>query len=225
MKTKDYRLTGWLYLAVIICAGLSQGYIRTGVLIPGDPLANAASILKHEELYRLGLSLDLIAFIIDAIISVLLYQMFKSYNKSLAMASSALRLIAHPAIGTLSLLNHYLALEVLGGSDYLGAFSSEHLASLSALFSQAHHYGYLIAGGFFGLHCLLLGILIIKSDNLPRILGLLLMASASGYLTETFGNFNLPGHESFTALLVGVTAAVGELSLSLYLIIRGRLKL
>ena len=222
MKKKTYRLTGFFYLLIIICAGLSQGYIRGSMVVPEDALATANNIVQNEALFRLGLSLDLIAFIIDTIVSVLLYQMFKPFDKTLAMASAALRLIAHPAIGSLNLLNHFLAFHILGDAEFLTVFDEAQRQSLSLLFIDAHRNGYLIAGGFFGLHCLLLGVLIYKSNTIPNIFGGFLMGSAAGYLIETFGNFSLPGYEDYTALIVGVAAAIGELSFTFYLLIKGK---
>lgn len=222
MKKKTYRLTGLLYLLIIICAGFSQGYIRGSILVPGDALVTADNILQNEALFRLGLSLDLVAFMIDAVVSVLLYQMFKPFGKTLAMVSAALRLIAHPAIGSLNLLNHYLAFHILGDAEFLTVLDETQRQSLSLLFMDAHRSGYLIAGGFFGLHCLLLGVLIYKSDSIPNIFGGLLIGSAAGYLIETFGNFTVPGYEEYTALIVGIAAAIGELSFTFYLLIKGR---
>ena len=120
LNIRSIRFTGLLYLLVIICAGFSQGYVRGTLVVPEDAIATATNILSNEGLFRLGLSADLVAFVLDAIISVMLYQLFKPYNKSLAMVSAALRLIAHPAIGALNLLNHYMSLEVLGGSEFSG---------------------------------------------------------------------------------------------------------
>lgn len=222
MEKRFYKLTGLLYLIVIICAGFSQGYIRGTIIIPGNALATATNILQNESLFRLGLSLDLIAFIIDAVISVLLYQMFKPFGKNLAMVSAALRLIAHPAIGSLNLLNHYMANLVLGGESFLSTFDQAQLESLSLLFMNAHQYGYLIAGGFFGVHLLLLSVLIYKSDTIPNIFGSFLLGSAIGYLLETFGNFNMPGYEDYTALIVGFAAALGEVSFTFYLLFKGK---
>lgn len=222
MQKHTYRLTGILYLFVIIFAGFSQGYVRGTLVIPYDALATATNIIENNSLFRLGLSLDLVAFMLDAVISVLLYQMFKPFGKNLAMVSAALRLIAHPAIGSLNLLNHYLAYEVLGGAEFLSVFDEAQLHSLSMLFMDAHRYGYLIAGGFFGLHCLLLSILIYKSNTIPKVFGGFLIGSAAGYLIETFGNFNFPGYEEYTALIVGISAAIGEVSLTLYLLIKGK---
>jgi hypothetical protein len=222
MKTSTYRLTGLLYLLVIVLAGSSQGYIRGTLIDYDDPSLTAANILENIAMFRAGLTLDLLAFILDAVISVLLYQMFKSYGKNMAMIAAVLRLIAHPAIGSLNLLNHYLAYQVLGGADFLTTFSPAQLESLSMLFIDAHRYGYLIAGGFFGVHCLLLGILIFRSNTIPSFIGGFLIGSAAGYLIETFGNFNLPGYEHYTALIVGISAAIGEVTFTLYLIVKGK---
>ena len=137
MTKSSLRFTGFLYLLVIICAGFSQGYVRGSLVVPADAAATAANILNNEGLFRLGLTTDLIAFILDAVISVMFYQMLKPYGKTLSMVSSALRLIAHPAIGSLNLLNHYLALHVLGG-DFMIGFQSDQLESLSLLFTDAH---------------------------------------------------------------------------------------
>jgi hypothetical protein len=222
MKTSTYRLTGLLYLLVIVLAGSSQGYIRGTLIDYDDPSLTAANILENIAMFRAGLTFDLLAFILDAVISVLLYQMFKSYGKNMAMIAAVLRLIAHPAIGSLNLLNHYLAYQVLGGADFLTTFSPAQLESLSMLFIDAHRYGYLIAGGFFGVHCLLLGILIFRSNTIPSFIGGFLIGSAAGYLIETFGNFNLPGYEHYTALIVGISAAIGEVTFTLYLIVKGK---
>ncbi|RMG74325.1 MAG: DUF4386 domain-containing protein [Bacteroidetes bacterium] len=222
MQRRAYRLTGFFYLLVIICAGLSQGYIRGTLVVPGDAAATAAQILGHGGLFRMGITLDLVAFLLDVVISMMLYPMFRSYGKTLALISSALRLIAHPAIGSLNLLHHYMAAEVLGGAGFLTVFEPAQLEALSLLFMQAHTYGYLIAGAFFGLHCLLLGIQIFRSTEIPNLFGAFLLGSGAGYVIETFGNFSLPGYEAYTALIVGVAAAIGEVSLTFYFLIKGK---
>jgi hypothetical protein len=215
------RLTGLLYLLVIICAGFSQGYVRGTLVVFGDAQATAANILANEGLFRLGLTTDLIAFLLDAVISVLLYQIFKPYGKILAMVSSAMRLLAHPAIACLNLLNHYMAYQVLDGSDFLDVFGPDQLEALSLLFMEAHRYGYLLAGAFFGVHCLLLGIQIYSSNVVPKLFGGLMLGAAAGYLMETFGDFTLPGNEVWLALVVGIAAALGEVSLTFYMLIKG----
>jgi hypothetical protein len=86
---------------------------------------------------------------------------------------------------------------------------------------SAHGVGYLIGGAFFGVHLLLLGILIYRVRYLPRLLGILLALAAAVYLVECFGSFLFPSCEAVYVWLVAVPAAVAELPLALWLLIKG----
>jgi hypothetical protein len=48
------RLAGVLYLIVIICAGFSEGYVRSSLVVPGNAALTASNIASSEWLYRLG---------------------------------------------------------------------------------------------------------------------------------------------------------------------------
>ncbi|MEQ8626816.1 DUF4386 domain-containing protein [Ekhidna sp.] len=218
---KTARLTGILYLLVIICAGFSQGYVRGTLFVPGDAETTLANIVASEGLFRLGLATDLIAFLLDAVIAILLYQLLKGVNKTLAIIAATFRLLAHPAIASLNLLNHYMAIETATSGGYLSVLGMEQQETWTMLFLQAHNYGYLLAGAFFGIHCLLLGILLYRSNLFPSIFGILMVLAAFGYLIETFGNIMIPGNEALLANIVGFSAAVGEVSLTFYLLIKG----
>ena len=222
--SKQARITGVMYLAVIICAGFAQGVVRESLIVRGDAVTTAANIVGNIGLFRLGLVSvgdDLIAFILDAVISVMFYQLLKPYGKTLAMVSSSLRLLAHPAIGAINLLHHFMAFHVLSGAEYLTAFEPAQLESLSLFFADAHRYGYLIAGGFFGIHCGLLGIQLIRSGLTPKVFGWMMIAAAMGYVMESFGDFLIPGNEATLGWIVGLSAALGEVGLTLYLLIKG----
>ncbi len=215
------RITGLLYVIVIICAGFSQGYVRGSLFLPDDPTGTYNAITTQEGLFRLGLVTDLIAFLCDAAISILLYQLLKPAGKTLAMIAAAFRLLAHPAIATLNLLNHYMVLEVIGNPEMMATFAVAQREAAVTLLMTAHQYGYLIAGAFFGIHCLLLGILLYKSSLFPKVFGVLLVFAAVGYLMESFGDLLFPGNEGWLALTVGVSAAVGEVSLAIYMLVKG----
>ncbi len=218
---KTARLTGILYLLVIICAGFSQGYVRGTLFVPGEPETTLANIVASEGLFRLGLATDLIAFLLDAVISIFLYQLLKEANKTLAIVAATFRLLAHPAIASLNLLNHYMAIETATSGGYLSALGMEQQETWTMLFLQAHNYGYLLAGAFFGIHCLLLGILLYRSNLFPSIFGILMVFAAFGYLIETFGNIMIPGNEALLANIVGFSAAIGEVSFTFYLMMKG----
>lgn len=215
------RLTGVFYILVIILAGFSQGYVRGTLSDPGNAQATMENIVASERLFRLGLISDLIAFMLDVLISILLYQFLKPVHKTLALIATAFRLLAHPAIASLNLLNHYMALQMANGQGYLVALGDDQREIWTMLFMNVHNAGYLLAGAFFGIHCLLLGVLMYRSPSFPKLVGVLMILAAGGYLLETFGNFMIPGYEAVLADVVGFSAATGEVSLTLYLLIKG----
>ena len=91
-------------------------------------------------------------------------------------------------------------------------------------FLDAHGSGYDIALVFFGLHCAILGYLIYRSDYVPKMLGILLLSASLGYLIDSFAHLLLPQGNpvlaTTAAALVGI-AVVAELSLSLWLLLKG----
>lgn len=218
------RIAGILYLVIFITAGFSQGFVRESMIVPGDASATAGNILAAEGLFRLGFASDLIAFMSDLVVSVLLYVLLKPAGKTLALIMVALRLIAHPAIASLNLLGHYNALLLLGGvggGGYLDVFSPEQVNALVLFVLNSQRIGYMIAGSFFGLSLAFLGWLLLRSDRFPGWLGILLAVAAGGYLIESFGTFLAPQNQSIYSMIVTVTAVVGEFALTGWLLIKG----
>jgi hypothetical protein len=215
------RFTGLLYLLIFITAGFSEGFVRATLIVPGDAAGTAANIVASEGLFRLGVVSDLIAFSADAVVAVLLYVLLRPVSRTVALVAATLRLVAHPAIASINMLNQFMALQLLTGSAYLDVFSTEQLHALALLLLTAHGYGYLIGGIFFGFHLLVLGYLLYRSELFPAILGALVVLAAVGYLTESFAFLLAPAYESLASTIVLVTAVVGEMALALYLVVRG----
>jgi hypothetical protein len=215
------RITGVLYLIIIICAGFSEGFVRSSIIVPGNAAVTADNIVNSEWLFRVGFVSDLVAFLCDAAVSILLYVLLRPVSKTLSLLAASFRLLAHPAIASINLLNHFIGLSLLSSAGYLKVFEAAQLQALVLLFLNMHNIGYLIAGAFFGVHCFILGYLLYKSDLFPGTLGILMIIASIGYLTESFGNFLVPGHENILQWIVGLSAGIGELSLTFWLLIKG----
>lgn len=215
------RTAGLLYLIVIVCAGFAEGYVRSGLIVPGDAAATAGSITASEWLYRVGFASDLVAFLCDAAIAVLLYVLLRPVSKTLSLLAASFRLLAHPAIASVNLLNHYAALLLAQEAPHAPGPGVEQMEALALVFTELHGAGYLIGGAFFGVHLLLLGYLVYHAGYLPRLLGVLLALAAAGYLVESFGSFLFPSYEAVYVWVVAVSAAVAELSLALWLAFKG----
>lgn len=215
------RAAGALYLVIIVAAGFAEGYVRATLVVPGDSATTAANILGSATLFRAGFFADLIAFMADAAVAMLLYVVLRSTDRTVALVAAAFRLVAHPAIASLNLLNHLGALVILDRPSYLSGFEVTELEGLASLALDMHGYGYVVGGAFFGVHCALLGYLLYRSTLFPRLLGVLMVAAGAGYLFESFAVFVAPGLEGLASQVVVATASIGEVSLCLFLLVRG----
>lgn len=215
------RVAGLLYLVIIVGAGFAEGYVRSGVLVPGDAAATAANLRAAEGLFRLGLAADLVAFLSDAAVAVLLYVLLRPVSRTVSLLAAGFRLVAHPAIGGINLLNHLAPALLLGDAGYRAALGPGAIEALALFFLEAHGYGYLIAGAFFGVSLLLLGWLVFRAGYLPAALGVLLALAGAGYLVESFGVVLYPAGEAFFTWIVTVPAVLGEVGLALWLLVKG----
>ncbi|MCC7043459.1 MAG: DUF4386 domain-containing protein [Acidobacteria bacterium] len=215
------RTVGALYLVVIICAGFAEGYVRSTLIEPGDAATTSANILANETVFRLGMAADLVAFMADAAMAVLLYVLLRPIGPVLALVAAAFRLIAHPAIASVNLINHLDALAVLRSVGDSSALDPAALQAMAMLSLDAHRLGYMVAGAFFGVHMVLLGVLLVRSDRFPRVLGMLLGAAGVAYLAESFTYIVAPAGAGAAAAVLVPTAGIAEVSFCLWLLLRG----
>jgi len=219
MKT-NARTAGVLYLLIIITGLFSELFVRSGMIVPDDAAATAENITNNSFLFRIGFISDLVMVMSDVGVALLFYLLLKPVSQGLSMLAAFFRLAQATVIG-LNLLNFYLPLLLLGDSNYLNSFSGEQLNSLALLFLNAHSYGYLISGVFFGISCIILGYLIFKADYFPKWLGILVVAAGISYLIDCLVNFLFPEFAGSSEILVVTIAVISELSLCLYLLIKG----
>ena len=219
MKT-NARIAGVLYLIIIVCGLFSEVFVRSGLIVPDDAASTANNIIQNQTLFRAGFLSDLIMVMSDVGVALLFYLLLKPVNNGLSMLAAFFRLAQATVLG-LNLLNFYMPLLILNNGSYFSSFTGDQLYSLTDLFLRAHSYGYLISGVFFGLSCIVLGYLIYKSVSFPNWLGILIVAAGFSYLIDCFTNFMIPQHANVSEVLVMTVAVVSELSLCLFLLIKG----
>ncbi|MEQ8361891.1 MAG: DUF4386 domain-containing protein [Cyclobacteriaceae bacterium] len=219
--SKSYtRLAGVLYLLIALLGFFSIGYAPTVLFIPGDAATNAQSILNHQGLFRITLFSDILIIIIEMLLTVVLYNMFKAVNNTVAKVALYSRL-AMSFIMAINLLNYFMPLHLLSG-DY--QTSIDQSQSLALLFLDAHQDGVLIWGIFFGLHLTALGYMVYRSGFVPKVLGVLLLLGSFGYTIESVAAFTLPDSLLLSYLSMGLLgfAVIGELSFAIWLMTRKR---
>ncbi len=214
------KIAGISYLVIFVLGIFANFFIFENLIVPGNAETTANNILANELLFRSGIVTWLIVLICDVLIAWALYIFLKPVSKSISLLASLFRLV-YCSIFAITQLNLLISLQLLIGADYLKVFNTEQLHALAFQFLKGFSYGFLIGLVFFGIHLLVIGYLIFKSGFIPKILGVLLVLSAFGYLADSFANFllsNYTDYKTIFLLLVAVPGIIGELSFTLWLL-------
>ena len=215
------RTAGVLYLIIIACGLFAELGVRSRLIEAGDPAATAQNIVDSSVLFRAGLTADIIMFIADVALAIVLYQLFKPLSRTLSMLAAAFRLTQTAIIG-LNLLNMFQALRIVDDVDYLNVFADGQAHALALLYLDAHKYGYLLGLAFFGASTLIISYLALSSRQVPRPLGVLLGLAGAGYLIDTFSFFLIPGYDGSASPIVLAPALIAEIWFALWLLTKGR---
>jgi hypothetical protein len=160
------------------------------------------------------------AFVCYLTATLLVYDLLKPVNRNLSLLAAFFS-ITGCAIGALSMLFQLAPLVVLGGAQYLSVFTVEQLRALAFMFFRLYEQASNIAFAFFGLHCLLVGCLILKSMFLPRIVGALMVCAGLGWLTFSFASLLSPLLARYLSPYIMAPGILGEASLTLWLLVMG----
>ena len=212
---KIARFAGFLYLLVAVCGIFNAMVGPESLIVPGDAATTVNNIMASESLFRLSIVSDIIGQTAHIWLVLALYKLLKPVNKNHAVLMVVIGLIGVP-IAMLNMLNHFAALLILSGADYLTVFTADQLQALVMFFLDLLDHGFRIAYIPWGLWLFPLGYLVFKSGYIPRILGVLLMIGCFGYLIDFVTLLLFPKFfeiRSFTF--------IGELLLPLWFLIKG----
>jgi len=204
------RMAGVLYLALAVLGPFSIMYVPSQILVPGDGAASMAHLLERQGLFRAGMVVDALVVLVEIVLTALLYRLFEPVHRTLSTMAAFAR----------------LAMTVLQGANIGLSLATLRLAEnghpgLVLVSMQAHADVVLVWQAFFGLHCVLLGILVHRSGFFPKALGMLLLLASTGYLSDSFGRLASPGYGDHFGWFVAPSALVGELSFTLWLLLKG----
>ena len=211
------RTAGVLGLLSFVAGGFGEAYVPSVLIVRADAATTASNILGSEALFRLGFSGYLVEALCDVGLTWSFYVLLRPVHQTLILLAVCFRLIATAGFAMSQVL-HFSALLVVPGSDYLRPFSEPQRESLALLLINAGGFGIEVFSMFYGVGALLLGYLIVRSQYLPRILGVLLAISGLGFVIKAFASVLAPPYASPLLLL---PVAVAWLSLTLWLLVKG----
>src|SRR5262249_17411197 len=142
--------------------GVPLLFISSRIVVQGDAAATAANIIAHRSLFQLRIAMDLLGGMCYVVVTALFYVLFRAVNRSVSLTPAFFSLVGC-GIGAIGNAFEVGPLMLLGGAPYLRAFTTEQLQGLSYTFIRLHQQTFNIGLVFFGVYCLLIGYLIVKS--------------------------------------------------------------
>lgn len=209
------RLAGALWLIVIIVSIVAV-VGGASLDLSGDAATLTANALASAPRIRLAFVMLFFGKICYLGGTVLLYELLKPVNKSVALfgAFCGLAGLLSGAHG----LNQLTALSLLEESRRAAEPVASQLQGAVKIFLAPGFSGEDV---FFGCQIVSVGYLIGRSHFIPRAIGVLLVLGGLGFLITSFTNFLSPQLGARLAPLLLPLAALGELSLALWLLLKG----
>jgi len=212
------RMAGALWLVVIL-ASVVAVLGGASLDVRGDPRSLAANVLASASKIRLTFVFLFFGKICYLGFTVLLYELLKPVNKSVALfgAFCGLAGLLSGAAGSINLLT---ALSLLEESRRATGPVASQLEGAAKIFlgTVPRFSGEDV---WFGFQILSVGYLIVRSYFIPRAIGVLLVLGGLSFLIASFTNVVSPVLGARLAPLILPIAVLGEAALALWLLVRG----
>ena len=217
-QRKAARVAAVLYLLMAISAPFALIYVPSKLIVPGDATATADRFRASEFLLRLGIGAELFHQAVAVFLVLALYRLFKAVNEKHAVQMVILGALVSVPIVFLNVLNEIAALVLVSGADFLSVLGKPQRDALAYLFVRLHEQGLIVASIFWGLWLFPLGMLVIRSGFIPRVLGVLMMVAGIAYLANSGTSLVLPRYADVVGQVAGVLY-FGELPFIFWLLV------
>ncbi len=209
-------IAGFSLLIMVIVAPFAELFAYPKLVVADNAAETIKNITVNKTLFLYVIFGYLLTFICDIVVAWALYILLKPVNEQLSLLTALFRWI-YTAIALIALLNLVTVFRILNTSDYSTVFQPAQLNAQILLLLKSFKSSWYFGLIFFGIHLGLLGYLVVKSNYIPTILGVLLMITGLGYLLTTlrpylFSNINID-FAKYTFY--------GELIFMLWLLIKG----
>lgn len=218
------RTAGLLYLLLVLVAPLRLVYIPNTLFVGGDIAATVANITASPVLFQLGMLADLFCGTLEVFLALALYRLFQHVDRRHAIMMVVLGLMPVP-LYFVNVLTDVAVSHLLHGSSPLAGFSETQVMSLVGLAMRVHDAGINALQIFWGAWLFPLALLVMRSDFLPRFVGIWLLVNAVAYFALSLAGLVAPQLNATVSLLV-LPAQLGEVVFTVCLLIvgvRGRL--
>lgn len=160
-------------------------------LFSANPKETFIKLENNQTLFILGIFLNFITIIGDLVAAWALYIFLSPVNKMLSLLSAWFRLLfaSFYLIALYNLIQIAILLNMVKLSQ---SIDINQVSNQITFYFHSFKTGWSFALILFGIYLILLGILVIKSNYIPNLIGVLLVIAGIGYFLDNLAKFFLP---------------------------------
>ena len=194
---------GLALMAGIMVPGYFGGILP--LITPGDATATAAAITASPLPYLAGVAGIFVVILLDVVVSVAWYALFKGVNRRLSAIAAAMRVT-------------FAGLFAIAASRLVVGYISRGEPGAALAGFESFRTIWLISLGLFGAFLILESYLAFRSGFIAKIFPILLAVAGVGYIADAIGVAFVDGF----APIFGNFGFVGEIAIIFWLLIKGR---
>ncbi|RAJ93214.1 uncharacterized protein DUF4386 [Larkinella arboricola] len=195
---------------IAICLGLmfflgivAEFFVRSRLITWHDPYQTYRAINESMGLFSTGILSFIVIIILDIILSACFYLLFNSVNYSLSLLMAGLRLL-YVAVKGGAIVGLVIAKDIYTSTDELNKEQLDVAVNQAFIFLKIHHTGFAIGLIFFGMHLLLLALLVQKLTTAPYWISWFLFIASFGYVLNSVATLFFSDHAQLFNLIIGV---------------------
>jgi hypothetical protein len=218
------RIAGVGYVLIYLLAIFANFAVLDGLVVDGDAAGTTVNVVGSLGLLRLAVVAFLAIFLLDVVVAWALHMVFRGVHRDLSLVTAWSRLTYTVFLGV-GLVFLFQVLQLVGGDGY-AALGTEQIEAQVLLALTSFRTTWLVGLTAFGLHLVLLGVLVLRSRLVPRAMGALLVVAGLAYAADTVVHALVPDYAAVANLmlaLVAVPSMIGEGWLGLWLLTTRRL--
>lgn len=226
-QNRAARSIGILYLATMASA-ISASVIRMNLIDFSNPAGTMESLAANAGLFRLSIAIDLTTFAAIIGLSVGYYVLLAPVNRGFALLGLSWRLAEAAVMFTLP-FSSMMVVQMLVpdphlaglGADLAPDMAPDIAEGLSMLLLRGYDHAFEAAMILLGLGSIVFNALLYKGRLVPRLLAGYGVISSAYLVVVILAIVVLPGQADMLRLIVFIPGTLGEISLGLWLAIRG----
>lgn len=200
MNPRSLAVIAGISYLVIFFAAIFANFLVLESLIR-DPLG---TIQNDALMVRIGIVAFLVVVVFDVVVAWALYELYKTHPLS---GLSTLFRMMHAAIMGVAVFTLPMVFVSVTAEEVLGHVDAFNTIWLIGLF-------------FFGVHLVLLGTILRR----PKLIAVLLIIAGAMYMLDTAAHILLADYDAYASMflaMVAIPSVLGEMSLAIWLLIKG----